>query len=238
MDGFKAILSQIDGGRVLDVATGAGGFASALAECLHSFTEVVGVDMTEKGIATARKTLADDRFEFRVEDATALSFDDGSFDTVAIANSLHHVEHLDGVLAEMMRVLRPGGKFVVFEMYRDGQNEAQMTHVELHHWWAAIDTARGIHHDETYTRAEVVSIVRKLGLRDLRVEDSKDEHAEPLDGAIAERLGSVIDSYMAKAEELSCDATPALAARGEELRSRMLKVGFQGATHVIAVGTK
>ena len=64
----------------------------------------------------------------------------------------------------MGRVCKPGGQFIISEMYRDGQTETQQTHVALHHWWAAVDTAEGILHHETYTRQELVEITEKIGL--------------------------------------------------------------------------
>jgi ubiquinone/menaquinone biosynthesis C-methylase UbiE len=84
-----------------------------------------------------RKTFKDRKgIDFVKMDAQEMTFADASFDTVCIANSLHHVAGLRRVLAEMTRVLRPKGRFIVAEMYCDGQTDPQMTHVLLHHWWA------------------------------------------------------------------------------------------------------
>ena len=84
-----------------------------------------------------RKTFKDRKgIDFVKMDAQEMTFADASFDTVCIANSLHHVADLRRVLAEMARVLRPKGRFIVAEMYCDGQTDPQMTHVLLHHWWA------------------------------------------------------------------------------------------------------
>jgi len=54
-------------------------------------------------------------------DAREMAFADASFYTVCISNSLHHMADLERVLAEMARVLRPKGRFIVAEMYCDGQ---------------------------------------------------------------------------------------------------------------------
>jgi len=238
MDSFKKALGAIDGGNVLDVATGAGGFVGALAECLRSFDSITGVDPMESALEKARESFDDERFAFEVGDAHELSFADETFDTVAIANSLHHLERVDAALTEMLRVLRPGGKLIVFEMYRDDQSEAQQTHVELHHWWAAIDTARGVYHRETHTRDEIRTMLERLPLSGFAIGDYKDEDADPLAGETVARVEQAIDVYIGRAGQTDGDDVSSLVARGEELRERLHRVGFAGATHVIAVGTE
>ncbi len=238
MDSFKKALGDIDGGNVLDVATGAGGFVGALAECLRSFEMITGIDPLESGIEKARESFDDERFAFQVGDVEELPFSDQTFDTVAIANSLHHLERLDKAMGEMLRVLKPGGKLVIFEMYRDDQNDAQQTHVELHHWWAAIDTARGVYHRETHTREEIRAMLEGLPLSGLSMDDYKDDGADPLAEETVARVEQAIDIYIGRAGESDADDAPTLAARGEELRARLHSAGFAGATHVIAVGTK
>ena len=59
-----------------------------------------------------------------------MDYPDETFEVVAISNTLHHIEHYDKVLAEMLRVLKPGGFFILNEMYRDGQDAAQQVHVQ------------------------------------------------------------------------------------------------------------
>lgn len=55
---------------------------------------------------------------FRVADAEALPFDDGSFDLVHSKDSLHHMEHPERALAEYRRVLRPAGTALIVEANR------------------------------------------------------------------------------------------------------------------------
>jgi len=238
MDGFTRTLGGIEGGRVLDVATGGGGFVAALAEHLASFDSITGVDTIEKAIKAANEKNEDRRIEFTVGDAANLEFADGAFDTVAIANSLHHMERLDSVFHEMLRVLRPGGKLIVFEMYRDGQNEPQQTHVDLHHWWAVIDTARGVYHRETYTREELVRMLAALPVAELEVADYADTDADPLAEETLAHIEKAIDHYIERAKEAEGQDVDDLVARGEDLRDRARRVGFLGATHIVAVATK
>ena len=53
-------------------------------------------------------------------DSERLPFDDGTFDVVTCANSFHHYPHQQQAVAEMHRVLRPGGRLMLIDGYRDG----------------------------------------------------------------------------------------------------------------------
>lgn len=228
----KALLSGVPGGRVLDVATGRGGFVHFLLEGLAGHEEIVGIDSDPEAEAAFMDAFGDrPGVRFERMDATALAFDDSRFDTVCVANSLHHFVDPAAVLREMRRVCRPGGCVVVLEMYRDGQAQPQQTHVGLHHWWAAIDTLGGKVHQETFPRAEVVGLIKDLGLSDLRVDDIADTDTDPMSRETIDELDPVIDRYVGLA-----DGHPDLQARGEELRRQLRETGFLVATSVFAVG--
>jgi SAM-dependent methyltransferase len=92
------------GTRVLDVATGAGCLAARAA---GRGASVVGVDIDESMVQLARRRHP--TLDLRQADATALPFEDGSFDAV-IANFLvHHLRSAPDAVAEFARVLAPGG---------------------------------------------------------------------------------------------------------------------------------
>ena len=230
----KAVFGDISGGRVLDVATGTGSFVRFLLDGLRDHEEIVGIDANpERSVAFAEAFGDRDDTRFVEMDAHYLAFDDGSFDTVCVSNSLHHFADPGPVLAEMLRVLRPGGHVVVNEMYRDGQSETQSTHVLLHHWWAAVGTVRGEVHRETYRRAEIVQIVEGLGLADLRLADLADPDEDPHDPETVAELESAIDRYLGLA-----DGHAELQQRGEDLRARLREVGARSATQLVAVGRR
>jgi ubiquinone/menaquinone biosynthesis C-methylase UbiE len=236
----KAILGALDGGRVLDVATGTGGFVAFLLDGLRSHGEIVGIDASADRAEAFAKALGDRTgVRFEAMDAHHLAFADASFDTVCVSNSLHHFEDPAPVLAEMLRVLRPGGHLVVNEMYRDDQSETQLTHVLLHHWWAAVGRETGEIHRETYERAEIVAIIERLGLDDLRLWDLEDPAEDPHDPATIADLEAAIDRFQERAGGIADPALrDGLRAQGEELRSRLRTIGVTSATQLVAIGRR
>ena len=95
--------------RVLEIATGTGLIAVNIAACVHS---VHATDFSPKMIEVAKKKKAPKNVCFSVEDATALSFEEQSFDAVIISNALHIMPDPQAVLANIKRVLRPGGLLI------------------------------------------------------------------------------------------------------------------------------
>jgi SAM-dependent methyltransferase len=229
----KDILGKISGGRLLDVATGNGGFIHFLLEGLQDYREIIGVDNIERGKAAFEEAFKDKpNIRFELQDACQLDFADSSFDLVCISNSLHHLDAATA-LRQMQRVLRPGGLLLVSEMYQDGQTETQMTHVLLHHWWGAIDCIRGIDHRATYQRSELIELVASLGLEHEALYDLMDLDSDPKDPEIMAELGPVFERYIQRAE-----GHPDLQRRGEELRQRVQQVGFHSATTLLIIGQK
>jgi SAM-dependent methyltransferase len=233
MNETEDILGEISGGRVLDVATGGGNFIHSLVEDLKDYTEIIGVDNNKNAAAAFGEAFRKERnIHFQLMDAHHLDFEDSSFDLVCISNSLHHLDPLP-VLTEMKRVLRPGGSLLVSEMYRDEQTETQMTHVLLHHWWAAVDSVNGIVHRETYTRQQLLDLVSSLGLADVTSFDLSDLSEDPKSPDFLPQLDPVFESYIQRA-----NGHPDLQARGEELKQRVKEVGFHSATTLIMLGRK
>ena len=237
----KDILGHIPAGRVLDVATGNGGFIHFLLEGLQDYTEIIGVDNNERAAAAFAEAFRENpKIHFQKMDAGQLDFNDSSFDLVCISNSLHHLDTSTSlsagslpVLREMKRVLRPGGFLLVSEMVRDRQTETQMTHVLLHHWWAAVDTVSGIVHRETYQRRELVELANSLGLENEAAYDLSELEGNPKDPAILAELDPVFERYIQRAE-----GHPDLQARGEELRQRVAEIGFHSAATLVLIGRK
>lgn len=114
-----AALALKSGARVLDLATGTGDLAIAIAET-HPDAKVTGVDpsrnMLVEGIRKVRDVRLADRVDLLEGDAQALSFDDETFDGVTIAFGIRNVPDRSKALREMARVTRTGGRVVVLEL--------------------------------------------------------------------------------------------------------------------------
>jgi SAM-dependent methyltransferase len=99
--------------RTLDVGTGAGALAFALAPFVR---EVVGVDRVPELLALAEeRAVVHGNVSFVEGDAAHLPFGDASFDLTGTLRTLHHVPRPELVLAEMVRVTRPGGRMLVVD---------------------------------------------------------------------------------------------------------------------------
>jgi demethylmenaquinone methyltransferase / 2-methoxy-6-polyprenyl-1,4-benzoquinol methylase len=103
------------GGRALDVATGTGDLALELATRVAPGGEVVGVDFSERMLELARAK-AGARVRFESGNALALRYPDGEFDAATVGFGARNFSDLDRGLAEMARVVRPGGRVVVLEI--------------------------------------------------------------------------------------------------------------------------
>lgn len=98
------------GREVLDVACGVGYGTATLARVAG---RVVGGDIDEPSVSYARRRYARPNVEFVVLDATALPFDDGSFDAVCSFETIEHLDDPQALARESARVLRPDGTFLV-----------------------------------------------------------------------------------------------------------------------------
>jgi demethylmenaquinone methyltransferase / 2-methoxy-6-polyprenyl-1,4-benzoquinol methylase len=107
------------GDRVLDVATGTGDLALELARRVAPDGEVIGSDFAEAMLARARAKAADAsgvRPRFEWGDALELPYADDSFDAATVGFGARNFSDLAQGLAEMTRVVRPGGRVVVLEI--------------------------------------------------------------------------------------------------------------------------
>jgi ubiquinone/menaquinone biosynthesis C-methylase UbiE len=237
MPTVEELLKNLEPPRVLDVATGPGNFIHFLKEHLGSFREIIGIDTSEKAQAAFKEAFKDDpRIRFEMRDAAQLDYPDASFDMVCISNSLHHMADPGGVLNEMLRVLKPQGTLLISEMYRDNQSKAQMTHVLMHDWWGAVNTAQGIVHNETFTRQQVLELISGSGLIQVATQDLSDLSDDPKDPETIKHLAGVTDEYFQRLAGLPGEET--LRARGLELRRRLDEVGFHSATTLLVLGKK
>ena len=106
-----------EGDQVLDIAGGTGDLALAFAKKVGASGRVVHTDINEAMLRTGRDRLLDAGVTLptTVCDAERLPFADNQFNLVTVAFGLRNMTHKDVALAEMCRVLKPGGKLLVLE---------------------------------------------------------------------------------------------------------------------------
>lgn len=106
-----ALAGDVAGQRFLDIGCGAGFYAAAL---LERGAEVVGIEGSAELLAHAKARVAD-RAELRLHDLELpLDFaEDASFDAVLCALVIHHIRDRAGLLSEVFRVLKPGGRLLI-----------------------------------------------------------------------------------------------------------------------------
>ena len=110
-----------DGMHVLDAGCGVGYGSAFLAQ---TASRVVGVDQSEEAVAYARRRYGRPNVEFAIGDLLALDRPDAAFDVVCAFETIEHLRDQEGFLAEMRRVLRPGGTFFVSTPRVGATNEA------------------------------------------------------------------------------------------------------------------
>ncbi len=103
--------------RILDLASGTGDFA--IESLKLNPTEIVGMDISEGMLEVGRvkmKTKGYDKvISMRLGDSEDLPFEDGYFDALTVGFGVRNYENLEKGLAEMLRVVRKGGKIVILE---------------------------------------------------------------------------------------------------------------------------
>lgn len=166
---FLDFVGPADGERVLDVGSGTGNLAFAIAK-RNNVKAVCGIDSTAPFVASATAKNSDPRIEFRVGDAGALPFPDGAFDKVLSLLVLHFVGDPALAIKEMRRVARPGATVAAAVWDARGGFVSQRILLDT----AAVldpkaDEARARHLTRPMTRpGELEAAWRAAGFRDIR----------------------------------------------------------------------
>lgn len=114
-------------GGMLDIGTGPGHIPLLICQRLPDAGQIVGVDPSQAMLDIAQRHLDlsphIDQVTYQQADARQLPFDDESFDTVFSNTILHHIDDPRPVLREAWRVLRPGGCFLVRDLFRPDSHD-------------------------------------------------------------------------------------------------------------------
>jgi ubiquinone/menaquinone biosynthesis C-methylase UbiE len=154
----------------LDIATGPGFVALAFAERVR---RVVAVDLTpamlaRAGVERGRRDVVN--LDLALADASVLPFADGTFDLVTCGSAFHHFPQPDQILAEMTRVLRPGGLSAVSDIITSEDPEKASHH-------NAIERLRDPSHTRALPLSELAALGELCGLRTIRSETTRRERA-------------------------------------------------------------
>lgn len=118
----RLMLTQMSGAEphVLDVGCGTGRWAELVLNAWPG-AKVTGLDLSQEMLrqAIVRAASYPERLDLVHGDAQSLPFDDATFDIVTCSHSFHHYPDQRGVVAEMARVLKPGGRVVIVDGCRD-----------------------------------------------------------------------------------------------------------------------
>ena len=112
------LLKNDDPKNILDVATGTADMAIMACRILNPET-ITGIDISEGMLELGRKKVDQEGLEGKIHlqngDSSTISFANNTFDAVMVAFGVRNFENLENGLAEMLRVLKPGGRLVVLE---------------------------------------------------------------------------------------------------------------------------
>lgn len=159
---------------VLDVATGAGHTAAGhtAAAIAPLVTRVVASDLVPEMIEQTRKLFATKSLinaEAVVSDVEALIFEDATFDAVTCRIAPHHFLDIDKAIAEIARVLKPGGVFVLEDSCApEAKRQDQFIN--------QLELLRDPTHIRSYTKKEWKSMLERAGLKVVGVRNYRKTH--------------------------------------------------------------
>ena len=235
MNEIIKILSKVDGGNVLDAATGKGDFITTLKQHLKSYTQIIGVDSSQRCVDYAQKIFPENNIEIFRMNLEDMQFEDNYFDMVCMSDALHHIKNREKVLNEMIRVLKPEGLMLITEMYCDGkQTPAQETHIIMHHWVASVDRLLGTYHQKTFTRKELQDIIKKMPLKKVQITDFYVPVDDPNKNCptLLRNCQEIIKRLQ------TMENTEALIKEGQELMQRIKDIGYASACRLAITGYK
>ena len=109
-------LALNSGDRVLDVGSGPGNQAFEMSQFVGTTGRIDGVDATESAIEIARYRCSElDNVRFQLGDASNLPFNDACMDVVMSSQVFEYLDNVTGALAEIYRVLKPGGRVLIHD---------------------------------------------------------------------------------------------------------------------------
>ena len=203
------------GERILDVGCGPGYYVAELAEAVGPDGAVTGIDGSEAMLGLARRrSEALPNTAFVQGDAAALPFEDGSFDAAVSVQVMEYVPDVAGALAEVHRVLRPGGRAVIWDVDWPTVSWHSEDPDRMRRVLAAWDT----HLVHPALPRRLAPLLRGAGFEDVSMEAHAFATAELTEQAYGGSLVGVIEPFAAQVGD--ADEVQAWAAEQRELGER------------------
>lgn len=116
---YRTIRKAVQNKKVLELACGTGLISNHVAEVSKSY---IATDFAENMLIQAQKKKSTDKLHYMKADASALPFENHSFDVVIISNALHVIPNPEKVLSEIARVLKTGGILIAPNFIHENLN--------------------------------------------------------------------------------------------------------------------
>jgi SAM-dependent methyltransferase len=205
------------GERIVDVGCGPGFYVDELAGEVGDAGSVAGVDPSAAMLqVAARRTAARSNVAFHQGDTGALPLPDGSFDAALCVQVLEYVEDVAGALRELRRVVRPGGRVLVWDV--DWRTVSW--HSEDHTRMRRVLEAWDGHLTHPALPRALAPRLRDAGFEDVRAEGHTFATIEGDSDSYGGANIAVIESYVATHEDIGPDEAAAWAGEQRELAER------------------
>ena len=205
------------GKRVLDIGSGVGGI-DALLVARHHAGEVVGIDVEPLLVESARSLIArrglSDRVSFRLVDPGPLPFADASFDVVFSKDAIVHIPDKPALYREVLRVLRPGGRFLASDWLFSAEAQTSPT---IAAWTAGNPLTFAYVTPEAAADALAGAGFEQIAITDRNAALRQANRAEVaiLEGPARERLAALVGAEMAQQRLHGARARQAVLESGD-----------------------
>jgi len=160
---FLSFSEGLAKGTFLEIGC-ASGIGSFLIKNYFSPNKIVSIDLDERMVEVARKKIQDPSITFENGDASKLKFENNHFDAIFDFIVIHHIPDWKGCLRELYRVLKPGGKFFIYEVSIesfDGLYGKIMKITSEHPY------------EKMYRRVDFIQYLKKIGFKIIKEENIK-----------------------------------------------------------------
>jgi ubiquinone/menaquinone biosynthesis C-methylase UbiE len=180
---YLAEKTTISGKHILEVGSGRGGGASYISRYLNP-AKITGLDLAKNAVTLAKKNHQEQNLDFIQGDAENLPFDNEMFDVVINVESSHAYGSVPKFLAEVKRVLKPGGIFLCTDLRGPEGMVKLKGHLE--------NSGLRIISDENITNNVVAAIEEEDGIKQQRIKENIAKWIRPAFSQFAGTRGSRI----------------------------------------------